>query len=87
MKTTKADSTGSLKRIVRLRRLSKRSLTLWTRLMKQAEKDMRSSDERNARDSVVWLKGYLKALDDVERPNVKDEGRRTLDLANTNSNL
>lgn len=69
MKPTKADSTGSLKRIVRLRRLSKRSLTLWTRLMKQAEKDMRSSDERNARDSVVWLKGYLKALDDVERPN------------------
>ena len=55
--------------LVRLRRLSKRSLKHWTREMKRAEKDMRSCDERNARDSVVWLKGYLKALDDVEQPN------------------
>ena len=56
-------------RFVRLRRLSKRSLKHWTREMKRAQKDLRSGDERNARESVVWLKGYLKALDDVEQPN------------------
>ena len=49
--------------------------------MKRAEEDLRSGDERNARDSVVWLKAYLKALDDVEQPNeptlpTASEGRR-----------
>jgi hypothetical protein len=43
--------------------------------MNRAAKDMRSGDERNARDSVVWLKGYLKALDDLEKPNDKDQER------------
>ena len=56
--------------LVRLRRVSKRSLTHWTREMKRAAKDLRSGDERNARDAVVWLDGYLKALDDVEQSNV-----------------
>jgi hypothetical protein len=41
--------------------------------MKRAEKDLRSGGERNARDSVVWIKGYLKALDDVEQPNNRTE--------------
>lgn len=70
----------NLPRLVRLRQSSKRSLTHWTREMKCAEEDLRSGDERNARDSVVWLKGYLKALDDVEQPNVKlcDGGAKTL---------
>ena len=37
--------------------------------MKRSEKDLRSGDERTARDLVMWLKGYLKALDDVEQAN------------------
>jgi predicted DsbA family dithiol-disulfide isomerase len=41
--------------------------------MKRAEEDLRSGDERNARDSVVWLKGYLKALDDVETDERRTE--------------
>lgn len=68
--------------LVRLRRLSKRSLKHWTREMKRAEKDLRSGDERNARDSVVWLKGYLKALDDVEQPNVQHQRPATEDVQN-----
>lgn len=55
--------------LVQLRRLAKRSLQHWTREIKRAEKDLRSGDERTARESVVWLKGYLKALDDVEQAN------------------
>jgi hypothetical protein len=78
MNTNKTQPTGSLRRMVRLRRMSKRSLKHWTREMKQAEKDMRSSDERNARDSVVWLKGYIKALDDVEQPNAELSDSRPL---------
>lgn len=52
-----------------LRRLAKRSLKRWTQEMKRSEKDLRSGDERTARDLVMWLKGYLKALDDVEQAN------------------
>lgn len=55
--------------LVQLRRLAKRSLQHWTREIKRAEKDLRSCDERTARDLVMWLKGYLKALDDVEQAN------------------
>lgn len=66
MSTTKHPSSVVSSSFVRLRRLSKRSLKHWTREMKRAAKDMRSGDERNARDSVVWLTGYLKAMDDLE---------------------
>ena len=66
-------------RFVRLRRLSERSLNHWTREMKRAQKDLRSGDERNARDAVVWLKGYLKALDDVDQTNVAGEARAAKD--------
>lgn len=55
--------------LARLRRLSKRSLQRWTREMKRAENDLRSGDERTASELVMWLKGYLKALDDVEQAN------------------
>lgn len=55
--------------LARLRRVSKRSLQHWTQEMKRAERDLRSGDERTARDLVMWLKGYLKALDDVEQAN------------------
>lgn len=44
--------------------------------MKRAAKDMRSGDERNARDSVVWLTGYLKAMDDLEDSAAHDNPRR-----------
>ncbi len=37
--------------------------------MKRAENDLRSGDERTASELVMWLKGYLKALDDVEQAN------------------
>lgn len=56
------------KRIASLRRKTKRSLKCWTSEMKRAERDLCSGDERNAREQVLWLKGYLKALDDVEQP-------------------
>lgn len=46
--------------------------------MKRAEEDLRSGDERNARDSVVWLKGYLKALDDVAAER-RSQRRRAAD--------
>ena len=69
MKKRKTPNLVRYSEIVRLRRLSKRSLKHWTREMKRAEKTLCSGDERNARNSVVWLNGYLKALDDVEKPN------------------
>lgn len=81
MTTPKTETPVRSSALVRLRRLSKHLLKHWTREMKRAEEDLRSGDERNARDSVVWLKAYLKALDDVEQPNeptlpTASEGRR-----------
>jgi|GEM_PF-6601999 len=76
MTTPKTETPVSSIALVRLRLLSKHSLKHWTQEMKRAEEDLRSGDERNARDSVVWLKGYLKALDDVEHPNESSSATR-----------
>ena len=47
--------------------------------MAKAARELRSTDEGYARDVVVWLKGYLMALDDVEGSRVVTHGAEKLD--------
>jgi hypothetical protein len=46
--------------------------------MAKAARELRSTDEGYARDAVVWLKGYLMALDDVEGSRVVTHGAEKL---------
>lgn len=46
--------------------------------MAKAARELRSTDEGYARDAVVWLNGYLMALDDVEGSRVVTHGAEKL---------
>lgn len=54
--------------------------------MAKAGRELRSTDEGYARDAVVWLKGYLMALDDVEGSRIVTHGAEKLnDQAHTSA--
>ena len=76
---TGRDSRRPLQRLVGLRGKAKASLRWWTSQMKRAEKDLRSGDEREAREQVHWLKGYLQGTKDAEQANAAGQGRREKD--------
>lgn len=65
-------------RLVQLRRITKKSLSRWKTEMAKAARELRSTDEGYARDAVVWLNGYLMALDDVEGSRVVTHGAEKL---------
>jgi Spy/CpxP family protein refolding chaperone len=56
-------------RWVSLRKKTKDSLVKWRWIMRQAENEARSGDARTAREQVMWLKGYQRALNDVKQAN------------------
>jgi len=65
MNATTTPPAASLDRIVCLRERTETSLYHWQRILEDAEQFRTTANVRNAREQIVWIRGYLRALDDV----------------------
>jgi len=65
------DASRWQQRWVRLHKKTKGSLAMWRRIMNRAEDEARPGDARTAREQVLWLRGYQRALNDMKQANEK----------------
>lgn len=75
----------SSRRIKELRALTKAAMAGWKKNMAKAAREQRSTDERFARDAVIWLNGYQKALEDVRNERPVTHGAEMMNRTSTHA--
>ena len=59
------------RRVSHLREKTEISLHHWKRILEDAEQFRTAKSSSNSKEQIIWLRGYLRALDDILQANTE----------------